>query len=189
MPVSSSRYSAPSFWGNVAVLARVSEARMNAAPDVVAARRIHDEAIAGGPEVARGTDRASWRNAIVLKCTAARPVRCYDMRLHAVVPYVARTSSFAHGVRIVGEKSLEPGPDDRAAEVQDLLAAREHADDLASWDPYAAGRLHEILDRCDGSRASRGGRLLNSIRGATDSVRRLALRGWIALQGRRLFLM
>ena len=87
------------------------------------------------------------------------------------------------------EKSLEPDPDDRAAEVRDLLAAREHADGLASWDPYAAGRLHEILDRCDGSRASRGGRLLSAIRGATATVRRLALRGWIALQGRRLFLM
>jgi hypothetical protein len=78
----------------------------------------------------------------------------------------------------VGKKSLEPGPEDRAAEARDLRSAREYADSLGSWDPYAARRLHEMLDRCDGSLASRGRRIVGAIRGAMERMRRLLLRGW-----------
>lgn len=84
----------------------------------------------------------------------------------------------------VGKKSLEPGPEDRAAEAGDLRSAREYADSLGSWDPYAARRLHEMLDRCDGSLASRGRRIVGAIRGAMERMRLLRVWGAWALASR-----
>jgi hypothetical protein len=83
----------------VAVFARVGEA----APDVVAARRTHDDAIAGRLELVRGTDRA--------------PARCRRTKEHGgaactLLGYAVRcgTSSLLMEIASWERSRLNPAP-------------------------------------------------------------------------------